>query len=385
MTTTKRPTMKKPSQSGWGYGASVKVSNAFWRGRGMAGEADLLSGGTLVYKIGARASLLARYAGATGVLGADGTCPQSVSPQHGPFRAAQYSCHPPEGAEMNQRFPMTLKLIDPDIYDPSIMDGFPVTEAAIELSAENCQFLAGLIKRYRPSTLLEVGVSAGGSSALLLHALDKLGLESELVSVDLLERWNKDAGFATGWAAAKLYPDRKNWQLHTGSFLPEIIETLNMEFDFCFLDTVHRLPGELLDYLVVLPFMREGGIIAMHDTAMYYWIENQVATRVLYDACVGKKIIPPQLTKSDANLSAFQITDETYRHVENIFSALCMPWGQIIAPKQFHIYHEFFKKYYGEEAADWFARVWEWNNRHLIDTTMRGRLPRQRAAHPAGE
>ncbi|MDE6735214.1 MAG: class I SAM-dependent methyltransferase [Desulfovibrio sp.] len=285
---------------------------------------------------------------------------------------------------MNQRFPMTLKMIDPDIYDPSVMETFPAEEAAIELSAENCMFLAGLIRRYRPKTLLEVGVSAGGSSALLLHALDKLGLESELVSVDLMERWNKDAAFATGWAAKKLYPDKENWQLHTGKYLPEIIETLDTEFDFCFLDTVHMLPGEMLDYLVVLPFMREGGIIAMHDTALYYWTDAALATRVLYDACVGKKITPPQRTQSDANLSAFQITEDTYRYVGNIFSALCMPWGQFIDPEQFHIYQAFFKKYYGEEAADWFARIWKWNNSHLINTRIRGRLARQRAAHSAG-
>lgn len=285
---------------------------------------------------------------------------------------------------MNQRFPMALKMIDPDIYDPSIMDTFPARETAIELSAENCMFLAGLIKRYRPKTLLEVGVSAGGSSALLLHILDKLGMESEVVSVDLSERWNEDASFATGWAVKKLYPDKKNWRLYTGKFLPEIIEDLNVEFDFCFLDTVHVLPGELLDYLVVLPFMSEASIIAMHDTSLYYQVEDALATRVLFDVCVGKKIIPPQHTQNDANLSAFQITKDTYTHVGNIFSALYMPWRQFITAGQFHIYHDFFKKYYGEEAAEWFSRIWEWNNKHLIKKRMQRQSPRLTRVHSAG-
>ncbi|WP_165079356.1 MULTISPECIES: class I SAM-dependent methyltransferase [unclassified Desulfovibrio] len=284
---------------------------------------------------------------------------------------------------MNPRFPMTLKMIDPDVYDPSVMETFPAVESGIELSAENCMFLAGLIKRFRPKTLLEVGVSAGGSSALLLHILEKLGLESEVVSVDLAERWYLDNTLATGWAAAKLYPDKKNWHLHTGKYLPEIIEKLNIEFDFCFLDTVHRLPGELLDYLVVLPFMHENGIIAMHDTALYYWKEGALATRVLFDACVGKKITPPQLTPNDANLCALQITEDTYAHVENIFSALSMPWGRFITTGQLHIYHDFFKKYYGEEAAEWFSRIWKWNNKQLIKKTIRGQLPTPSPAHAA--
>lgn len=252
---------------------------------------------------------------------------------------------------------MQLDFIDPDIYDTSILETFRRREAATELSAENCSFLAGLIRRYRPATLLEVGVSAGGSSALILHILDKLGLGSELVSVDLNDRWYRDTSRLTGWAARELYPDREDWRLITGKYLPEVIEGLDREFDFCFLDTVHSLPGELLDYLVILPFMREGGIMAMHDTVLYFLNNNTraVATRVLFDACVGRKIIPPQHSPHDANLSAFQITPDTYAHVANVFFALCMPWAYRLDEAQLGLYHVFFRKYYGEQAADWFV------------------------------
>ena len=67
-----------------------------------------------------------------------------------------------------------------------------------------------------------------------------------------------------------------------------------MEFDFCFIDTAHVLPGEILDYLVALPFMHENSIVAMHDTALYFCCENDriVATRVLFSSCVGKQIPP---------------------------------------------------------------------------------------------
>lgn len=272
------------------------------------------------------------------------------------------------GTRMNRHFPMYLKLIDPDIYDHSALDDFPVKESAMELSDSNAMFLAGLLRRYRPKTLLEVGVSAGGSSALLLHILDKLGIESEVVSVDLSEKWFRDEAFATGWAAKKLYPDKKNWNLHTGRFLPEIIEDLNMEFDFCFLDTVHSLPGEILDYLVVLPFMHEDAVIAMHDTSLYFYgkSSDMLATRVLITACVGEKILPPQLSEADANLCAVQITAETYKNIGNIFSALYLPWPYLLDGRQFKIYREFFLRYYGPEAAEIFSRAMEWNTAYLI-------------------
>ena len=264
---------------------------------------------------------------------------------------------------------MTLKMFDPDdIYDPSILESFPREEASIELFDENCMFLAGLLKRYRPKTLLEVGVSAGGSSALMLHVLDQLGLESELVSVDLRERWFHDQKFATGWAAKKLYPDKKNWHLHTGKFLPEIIEDLNLEFDFCFLDTAHAIPGEILDFLVVLPFMREGGVVALHDTALYFFNNHYkaFATRVLLASAVGRKIAPRKLSEKDANFGAFQITQDTYKYVGDVFSALGMPWGYLLDRRQFQIYHDFFLRWYGRDAAEWFSSLWKWNTSHFI-------------------
>lgn len=274
---------------------------------------------------------------------------------------------------MNRHFPLQLKLIDPDIYDSAALDSFPMKESAIELAGCNAMFLAGLIRRYRPKTLLEVGVSAGGSSALLLHVLDRLGMDSEVVSVDLSERWNKDAAFATGWAAKKLYPKKKNWRLYTGKFLPEIIEDLDMEFDFCFLDTVHALPGEILDYLVALPFMREDGVIAMHDTSLYFYgkAPDALATRVLITACVGEKIWPPQISEDDANLCAFQITPDTYKNLGNIFSALFLPWAYLLDGRQFRIYHAFFLRYYGSEAAELFSRAKEWNTAYFIKNFRR--------------
>lgn len=269
---------------------------------------------------------------------------------------------------MNRQFPMKIKMVDQDdIYDPSILESFSTEDVLIECFDENCMFLAGLLKTYRPKTLLEVGVSAGGSSALMLHVLDKLGLESELVSVDLNEIWFSDHKSATGWAAKKLYPQKKNWHLHTGKFLPEIIEDLNKEFDFCFLDTAHAIPGEILDFLVVLPFMREKGVIALHDTLLYFFGNPKgFATRILLASVVGKKITPPRFSEEAANLGAFQITPDTYKYVDNVFTALCMPWGYLIDRRQHQIYRDFFLRYYGVEAADWFTRMWEWNTEHFI-------------------
>lgn len=269
---------------------------------------------------------------------------------------------------MNKEFPRNLKMGEQGIYDETILATLPVPDLTrIEMSNEQQSFLYALLKRFRPANLLECGVSAGGSSILLLHALEKLELESQLVSVDLNADWYRDKSRKTGWAAKKLYPDKNNWRLVTGKFLPEVIEELDMEFDFCLLDTVHSLPGELLDFLVVLPFLKEGCVVALHDTMLHLASNsNQFATRILNDVCVGDKIYPPQASLGHANISAFLVTADTCRYAGDVFAALGMRWAYALDEHQYSLYYNYFLKYYGDEAAAWFARAKEWNHANLL-------------------
>ena len=75
---------------------------------------------------------------------------------------------------------------------------------------------------------------------------------------------------------------------------------------------------------------------------------------------------PPQISLADVNLCAFQITADTFKYVGNIFSALCLPWGYLLDDKEFQIYHDFFLRYYGSEAAVWFSQVKKWNTTYFV-------------------
>ena len=46
-------------------------------------------------------------------------------------------------------------------------------------------FICGLIREKRPSKILEVGVNQGGSSVVLLQAIESLELDANLFSVDI--------------------------------------------------------------------------------------------------------------------------------------------------------------------------------------------------------
>lgn len=72
-----------------------------------------------------------------------------------------------------------------------------------EMSSWQSGFLCGLIKKYHPKKIVEVGVAAGGTTAIILNCISELGLDTEVHSVDLNERYYRDKHKETGYLAQK--------------------------------------------------------------------------------------------------------------------------------------------------------------------------------------
>jgi predicted O-methyltransferase YrrM len=71
-----------------------------------------------------------------------------------------------------------------------------------EMSIEERAFLNALVLRNRPQKLLEVGVSAGGSSCILLDAIRQYAtyrLKPHLYAIDYLDYYYKDPMKKCGW------------------------------------------------------------------------------------------------------------------------------------------------------------------------------------------
>ncbi|MDR2468499.1 MAG: hypothetical protein LBD22_06020, partial [Spirochaetaceae bacterium] len=85
-----------------------------------------------------------------------------------------------------------------------------------EMSRDESSFLNALILRNKPKKLLELGVSAGGSSVIMLNSIKEFP-EAKLFSIDLMNNWYKDAAKKTGYIVDN-YPRLKaKWELFTGS------------------------------------------------------------------------------------------------------------------------------------------------------------------------
>ena len=71
------------------------------------------------------------------------------------------------------------------------------------------------------------------------------------------------------------------WTLYIGTLTSQVIETIGNDIDFAFIDTMHITPGELLDWLMVLPFLKEEAIVVFHDTYVLYNSQLYINTKTI--------------------------------------------------------------------------------------------------------
>ena len=83
---------------------------------------------------------------------------------------------------------------------------------------------------------------------------------TEVYSVDISKQYYKakngeESGFLADPIIARL-DDKVRYKRLLGKLLPEQMPTIGDNIDFVILDTMHILPGEMLDFLTVLPYQK---------------------------------------------------------------------------------------------------------------------------------
>jgi hypothetical protein len=142
--------------------------------------------------------------------------------------------------------------------------------------------------------------------------------------------------------------------LHTGGYSVEFLEKIGGGIDFLILDTIHLLPGELLDFLACIPFMSKDAIVVLHDINMHNCTDryNFYATKVLIDCVVADKIIGEEKGADYGvpNIGAFRVTDDTRRYIINVFMALGMTWGYELTDEEIELYRNWYIRYYNDDC-----------------------------------
>lgn len=236
-----------------------------------------------------------------------------------------------------------------------------------EMNSFQHSFLCGLIKEKKPEKILEVGVSAGGTTALILTCLKMLHSKAEMYSIDLEEKWYRTEKKETGFVAKKFKNQLIDTVSHSflfGQPIPFVIDEVGDSIDFLILDTTHALPGELLDFLICLPYLKDGCIVVLHDIIQNHlscW-DGGIVTKLLFDLVQGEKwYMREEETHmfGFSNIAAFEVNQNTRKSIYNLFSGLTFSWTYMLTDKEAEKYLNVVEKNYSTEYAKWLGKIFE--------------------------
>ena len=224
--------------------------------------------------------------------------------------------------------------IKPELYEADHLAHIDFSRLHSEMKPVERQFINGLLRYYKPSRILEIGVSRGAGTVVILNAISDMP-ETKLVSIDRLDNFYGDGCTPVGVEAKTLFPDVADtkWKLFTGAEPSQILPEINNTFDFLVLDSLHAHPIETFNFLCALPYLSDGAIVIVHDISLHLFFPNSIAPRILMCSVTAEKLfisneyIPSNDNGDMAhNIVAFQINADTRKYIENIFHGLMYPW-----------------------------------------------------------
>ena len=245
-----------------------------------------------------------------------------------------------------------------EIFDVplAIKNEFDFQDEGAEMTDWELGFLCGLIREYMPKKIVEVGVAAGGTTAVILNCISMLNINAEMYSIDINSKYYRDDAHETGYLAKRIFD--KICFKHSfclGALSTEYVEQIGKDIDFLILDTTHSLPGELLDFLVFLPYLTDGAVVVLHDIALMHLANeqnNSFATKILLDLVKADKLYQINPEYQMPTIGAFRITSKTRECAKDIFKALQMKWGYMLTENQIDSYRSFYKRIYVDDFLE---------------------------------
>ena len=229
-------------------------------------------------------------------------------------------------------------------------------EGFIEITNNEQKFLNGIIRKIKPKKIVEIGVAYGGTSTLMLNAIKDIN-GAKLYSIDINRQCYKLRTKKTGFIVYERFPYLTDkWELYTGGLTSEFIERIGNNIDLVYIDTVHITPGEMLNWLEILPFLKENAIVVLHDTFMMY-IYDRIVKKIknfsnnqILCYIRGKLILPTYNNNTFShNIGAIKLYRNQERYYLNYFLSLGTQWEYMPSKRQINILNKFFMKYYGKK------------------------------------
>lgn len=231
-------------------------------------------------------------------------------------------------------------------------------EKYVEMTKTECEFLYNLILEKKPKKILEIGVSSGASSHLILNALGELSQDSTLYSVDISTCYYKDKSKSVGFLVSELNGSvPENWNLLCSGTSATFIEKISSGIDFVFLDAAHGIPGEVLDFLTVYPYCNDNVTFVLHDINIQFVQQAKtlsIAPKVLLSSITADKLYPKETEYEICNIAAFMPNKDTMKNIEDVFNALLFRWMRPMSSKQKDEFYSILAKNYDEKLVNYF-------------------------------
>ena len=274
-----------------------------------------------------------------------------------------------------------------------------INQGGTEMSMFDSAFICGLLQQFRPGKIVEIGVSAGGTTAIILQCMHDLGITFEMHSVDLLTYAYRNKEKPAGWIGelAREHLGIKNHSLYTGGTFADYVDQIGGDIDFLVLDTTHSLPGEVLEFLAVFPYLKKDAVVVMHDIRQNHVGSRKYlpsfATTALFSSVVADKYINEDEKRSHSypNIGAFQITEDTGKYITDVAGALMLSWNYIPDPPILTSYMQLIEKNYSQDICWLVQRAIDLNldtNRQIKEEEERKRSQKnvwQRLFHRASK
>lgn len=253
------------------------------------------------------------------------------------------------------------------LWDDPIRQLKAQTKFVCEMDSYDLAFLCGMIKNKEPKKLVEIGVAEGGTTAVIVKSLSMLGGKREVFSVDLNETLYCDNRKRTGYEYDRLMPyiDKTDivHNILLGEIIAKQIDKIGSGIDFVIIDTTHKLPGEVLDFLCVFPYLTRDATVVLHDTNLNYIkaisgsrsrlldSTESVATKFLFSAVTAEKYL--KITESGLpNIAAFTIKKDTYEHIIDLFYLLSFTWAYIPEKNMLNDYRNIYARHYDKMCLE---------------------------------
>jgi hypothetical protein len=201
-----------------------------------------------------------------------------------------------------------------------------------------------------------------------LNAIQDLN-DSHLYSIDL-----SDSNLI-GECVNRLFPNLlPKWTLYKGNIASRFMEDIGNDIDMVLIDSAHFEPGEILDFIIVLPFLSEEAIIVIHDIANQItatnnnlWIgkRNEWAPYIIFNSIRGKIYLPSgkNLLIHDIGAKKLEINQKKYFH--DYFRVLGGQWQYFPKEEYIQEMYEYFKKYYDSDCLNIFNEAVNFNRKFV--------------------